>query len=309
MTHELDVDPASAGTRVDVFLSGRLSDVTRARIQKLVASGHVTVDGQRVKASHRLQEGESVRVHIPPPEPVHLEPDPDIPIEIVYSDADLVVVNKPAGLPVHPGPGHPDKTLVHALLAQVGDLSGIGGQLRPGIVHRIDKDTSGLLVVAKSDRAHQALARQFKEHTVERSYLALVRGEVTSAGTVDAPVGRDPRHRKRFAVVEAGRGKRAVTHYAVVERLGPFTLLECRLETGRTHQIRVHMAHQRWPLVGDSLYSRKKHASAERQMLHAATLGFVHPVSGESMRFVSEPPGDMLGVLESLRAEYGEEHE
>jgi 23S rRNA pseudouridine1911/1915/1917 synthase len=255
-----------------------------------------------VRPAHRVRAGERVRVEIPPPAPAALTPEP-IPLAVVFEDADLLVVDKPAGLPVHPGAGRATGTLVHAVLAHCPDLPGIGGRERPGIVHRLDKDTSGLLVVAKTEAALRALQAQIQSREVRREYLALVWGRVARAeGTIDAPIGRDPRHRTRMAVVPAGR--RAVTGYRVVERFDDATLLELRLETGRTHQIRVHCASIGHPVVGDPTYGRRPNAwGLRRQALHAHRLAFAHPGSGVALSFTSALPGDIAGALARLRAD------
>ena len=250
-----------AGTRLDRYLQAHAADLSRTRLQALIAAGHVTVDGAPPKASLRLRAGQAVRVDVPPPVPLALEPEP-IPLEVVYEDAAVVVVNKPAGLVVHPGAGHATGTLVHALLAHCGPaLSGIGGVRRPGIVHRLDRGTSGLLVVAKTDRAHLGLAGQLKARQVERRYLALVHGEVPHLeGVVETAIGRDPHDRLRMAVRPPGAGRAALTRYRVLERFrtpAPLTLLAVQLGTGRTHQIRVHLAHLGFPVVGDRTYRRR----------------------------------------------------
>jgi 23S rRNA pseudouridine1911/1915/1917 synthase len=310
------VDPASAGTRLDRFLQARAADLSRTRLQALIATGRVRVAGGHAKASHRLRAGARVTVEVPPPEPVALTPEA-IPLAIVYEDADLLVVNKPAGLVVHPGAGHRTGTLVHALLAHCGpELSGVGGARRPGIVHRLDRGTSGLLVVAKNDRAHLGLARQLKARSVERRYLALVHGRLpAAAGVVETAIGRDPRDRLRMAVRPAGAGRPALTRYRVVEAFGhptPLTLLEVTLGTGRTHQIRVHLAHLGVPVVGDRTYRRRgtpppdaelaRHVAAlGGQALHAAVLGFSHPASGAWHRFEASPPPALDALLAWLR--------
>ncbi|HXF50630.1 MAG TPA: RluA family pseudouridine synthase [Dehalococcoidia bacterium] len=291
--------------RLDRFVSRAVPELSRARVQRLIDEGLVTVEGRAAKPSRRLNPGERVRVVVPPPEPVALEPEA-LPLCILYEDADLLVVDKPAGMPVHPGPGHLSGTLVNAVLAHCPDLSGIGGALRPGIVHRLDKDTSGLIIVAKNDRTHQALQRQLKERAVEKRYVALVRGDLRpDEGVIDAPIARDPRYRKRMAVVPGGR--EAITRWRVLQRfVGPgsgeprYTLVEARPVTGRTHQIRVHFASLRHPLVGDALYGRRS-ALVERQFLHAAGLAFVHPSTGRRMEFESPLPDDLRMALRALR--------
>jgi 23S rRNA pseudouridine1911/1915/1917 synthase len=313
----LAVTPAAAGRRLDRFLQAHAPDLSRTRLQALVAEGRVLVDGARRRSSHRLRAGSEVTVEVPPPEPATLVPEA-IPLAVVYEDDALLVVDKPAGLVVHPGAGHRTGTLVHALLAHCGPaLSGVGGVRRPGIVHRLDRGTSGLLVVAKSDAAHAALARQLKARTVERRYVALVHGAVpTASGVVEAPIGRDPRHRRRMAVRPAGAGRAALTRYRVRERFVrplPLTLLELELGTGRTHQIRVHLAHLGFPVVGDPTYRRGARprpdaALAERvaalagQALHAGVLGFRHPVTGAPCRFEAPLPPAFAALLAWLRS-------
>lgn len=291
--------PQDAGTRVDVYLAREKAAPSRSFVQKLVESGLVTVLGRPVKPSYRVAEGDVIEVRIPPPENVSLEPE-DIPLDIVYEDADVVVVNKPAGMVVHPAAGNYAGTLVHALLHHCKDLSGIGGELRPGIVHRLDKDTSGLMVVAKNDAAHAALARQIKARTVVRKYLAIVHGRLAKdEGTVDVPIGRHPVHRKRMAVVPGGR--RAVTHWKVRRRYRDFTLVECKLETGRTHQIRVHMAYIGHPVAGDPVYGPRKPAfGLSGQALCAYQLGFYHPRTGEWKEFTIPLPEEMQKTVDKL---------
>jgi 23S rRNA pseudouridine1911/1915/1917 synthase len=299
--HRFDAGPADRGRRLDVVIASRLPSLSRSRIAQLVAGGHVRVNGTPRKPAFRVAAGQSIEIAVPAPVAVAVRPEA-IPLEIVLEDADLVVVNKPAGLTVHPAPGHESGTLVNALLSAVRDLAGIGGQLRPGIVHRLDKDTSGLLVVAKSDAAHRALAAQFKAHTAQRTYLAVVRGRVRSdGGTVRAPLGRHPVRRKRIAVVPSGR--EAVTHYMVLERFRGATLLACRLETGRTHQIRVHLAHAGHPVIGDPVYGRARAPEIARQALHAARLEFDHPRTGRRVTCTAPVPDDMARLVARLRAE------
>jgi 23S rRNA pseudouridine1911/1915/1917 synthase len=300
-----------AGRRVDVATAERNPELSRARARGLVAGGAVTVDGARVKPAHRLREGEEVRGEIPEAEPDRLEPEA-IPLEVVWEDSALIVVDKPAGMVVHPAAGHRSGTLVHALLHHCEDLSGIGGVRRPGIVHRLDRGTSGLVVSAKNDRAHRHLSEQFRGHTIDREYLAIVRGSPREdSGTVDRPIGRHPSDRKRFTahgrLTRAARHARhAVTHWSVEERLAGFTLLRVRLETGRTHQIRVHLASAGLPVAGDPTYGGgrgvARELGLERQALHAAVLGFTHPDSGEPLRFESPLPPDLRRVLERLRS-------
>lgn len=302
---------ADAGTRLDKWLAGAAPDLSRARIQQLLATGRVSLDGAILgDAALRVKPG--MRVIIAEPAPVDAVPRPQaMALTVVYEDADLIVLDKPAGLVVHPAPGNPDATLVNALLAHCGEsLAGIGGERRPGIVHRLDKDTSGLMVAAKTETALQGLAVQFADHSIRRAYQAMVWGlPVPVAGTVDAPIGRHPVHRKKMAVVARG-GKAARTQYRVIERLGPaITLVACRLATGRTHQVRVHMAHLGHPLVGDPVYGRKSCPrecpppvvqaiqALGRQALHAVELGFRHPRTGEDMLFQSSLPADLQAIL------------
>ncbi len=291
--------PEDRGRRLDVVVAERLPQLSRSRIARLTVEGRVLVDGRPRKPSFHLEAGQTVRVEVPPPAPTVLRPEP-IPLDVVYEDEALLVVNKPAGLTVHPGPGHPSGTLVNAVLARVGDLRGVGGELRPGIVHRLDKDTSGLLVIAKSDAAHRSLASQLKSRTMSRTYLAFVRGRLPrDAGTIQAAVGRHPFHRTRQAVTD--RGRPAVTHYRVLERFADATLVECRLETGRTHQIRVHLAHLGHPLLGDPVYGRAR-GGLGRQALHAARLEFTHPHTGTRLVCAAPLPADLTDLLEELRA-------
>ncbi|WP_211745419.1 RluA family pseudouridine synthase [Paenibacillus sp. Marseille-Q4541] len=290
-----------AKERIDKYITESMDDVSRSQVQLWIADGHVTVNGTKVKSNYKLNEGDRIVVTIPEPAAVEIIPE-DIPLNVVYEDASVIVVNKQRGLVVHPAPGHTSGTLVNALMYHCKDLSGINGELRPGIVHRIDKDTSGLLMAAKNDKAHASLAAQLKEHSVNRRYIALVHGHVQhDQGTVDAPIGRDTNDRKMYTVTERN-SKEAVTHFSVMERLGDYTLLELKLETGRTHQIRVHMKFIGHPLVGDPMYGRNKGIKMNGQALHAQTLGFVHPDTGEQMEFTAPLPQDMENVLASLRS-------
>ena len=296
VTREIGI--AHDGGRLDLFLARHEPKLTRSRIKRLIDSGHILINGQVPKVSQRLHPGDRVVITVPPPAPIELEAQ-EIPIPVMFQDHDLIVVDKPAGLSVHPGPGHPNHTLVNALLALCPDISGIGGYLRPGIVHRLDKDTSGLMVVAKTDAAHLDISRQIKERRVRKGYLALVRGRLEpDKGTIEAPVGRHPVHRKRMAVVNGG--KEAKTSYHVIRYLPEASFLEVFPETGRTHQIRVHFASLGHPLIGDGLYGRK-HSFLDRHFLHAHLLGFTHPTRGESLEFTSPLPQDLrqtLGWLE-----------
>ncbi|MXW93649.1 MAG: RluA family pseudouridine synthase [Rhodospirillaceae bacterium] len=315
---EVRADDAAAGRRLDAVLAAALDGLSRTRIQALVKQGAVKDgDGRTVGSpSLKVAAGQRFTVDVPPPVPARPAPQA-IPLEIAFEDDHLIVIDKPAGLVVHPGPGSPDGTLVNALLAHCGDsLSGIGGVARPGIVHRIDKDTSGLLVAAKTDAAHAGLAAQFAEHSIERRYTALAWGEPRPlAGRIDAAIGRDPGHRTKMAVRRDG-GRAARTYYTVTDRYGGLlSLIDCRLATGRTHQIRVHLAHRGHPLVGDYLYGGRRHLpqpwretpqaavveSFRRQALHAARLGFVHPVTGEALAFGAALPQDIAALVSALK--------
>lgn len=311
--HALVVEPGEAGQRLDAWLARRLTSLSRSRLQALIEAGRVSLDGHPARAAVRVKAGQAALVRVPPPEPAEPQPE-DIPIGLVFEDASLVVLDKPAGLVVHPGAGAAVGTLVNALLARVRDLSGVGGVLRPGIVHRLDKGTSGLLVVAKNDDAHRALARQFASRTVEKEYLALVHGVPARAeGEIHAPIGRDPVHRRRMSV-RAPRGREARTSWSVAERFDGAALLRVRIHTGRTHQIRVHLASIGHPVAGDSVYggtrtpssrkaaARVAFASLSRPALHAARLAFTHPASAERLTFEAPLPADLVGVIEALRA-------
>ena len=298
----LQAGPESAGVRLDSFLAARLEDLTRSAAQRLIETGQVTVDGRTVPKSCKLAGTELVTAAIPEPEPVNAVPQ-DIPLDVVYEDGDVIVVNKPAGLVVHPAPGHPDGTLVNALLYHCGSsLSGIGGALRPGIVHRIDRDTSGLIIAAKNDFAHQALAAQLQDHSLARTYEAVAAGGFREdRGTVDAPIGRCVSDRKKMAVTDRG-GRPAVTHWETLERFSGYTHIRCRLETGRTHQIRVHMAYIGHPILGDTVYGAKKPVSGlTGQCLHAAGLRFVHPRTGEAVELQCPLDAEFQNILEKLR--------
>ncbi|WP_435874005.1 RluA family pseudouridine synthase [Paenibacillus vandeheii] len=287
--------------RIDKYITESMDNVSRSQVQLWIGDGFVTVNGAKVKANAKLSEGDQIELLIPEPTTVEIIAE-DIPLEVVYEDSDLIVINKQRGLVVHPAPGHTSGTLVNALMYHCKDLSGINGELRPGIVHRIDKDTSGLIMAAKNDRAHASLAAQLKEHSVNRRYIALVHGHLShDQGTIDAPIGRDTNDRKMYTVTERN-SKHAVTHFTVTERINDYTLLELKLETGRTHQIRVHMKFIGHPLVGDPTYGRNKGIKMQGQALHAAILGFVHPTTGEYLEFTAPLPQDMEDVLASLRS-------
>lgn len=300
-----------AGWRLDRALADSLPTLSRERLKALVKSGALETGGRPFcDPATKVSGTEQFRLAVPAPEPAHNEAQ-DIPLAIMFEDEHLLVVDKPAGLVVHPAAGNRDRTLVNALLHHCrGQLSGIGGVARPGIVHRIDKDTSGLLVVAKTDRAHEGLARQFAAHSIDRRYLAVVAGTPTLLeGSVDAPLARSSSDRKKIAVVKDGRGKRAVTHWRVVSKWRDATLVECRLETGRTHQVRVHMASIGHPLLGDPVYGRSPHQriremlhalNFRRQALHAAVLGFTHPITGSKLSFESPVPDDMQELFNAL---------
>lgn len=300
---EWDVSDQEAGERVDKYVAERLGeDVSRSQVQQWVKDGFVKVNGREVKSNYKVAAGDSVQLVYPELTELEVLGEP-IPLDVVYEDQDVIVVNKPRGMVVHPAPGHASGTLVNALLHHCKDLSGINGVIRPGIVHRIDKDTSGLIVAAKNDKAHASLAAQLKDHTVTRKYVAVVHGVLThEQGTVDAPIGRDLRDRKMFTVTERN-SKHAITHFVVLERFGDYTLLELKLETGRTHQIRVHMKFIGHPLVGDPVYGpgKNKRKYIEGQALHAAVLGFSHPADGRYMEFSREWPEDMENLVETLR--------
>jgi 23S rRNA pseudouridine1911/1915/1917 synthase len=301
--YEWTVTAEEAGERVDKFIVEMLEGrVSRTQVQIWLQDGCVLISGKSVKANYKLANGDELQCRVPMLQEVQIAAEP-IPLEIVYEDEHLVVVNKRRGMVVHPAPGHYSGTLVNALLHHCHDLSGINGVMRPGIVHRIDKDTSGLLVVAKHDRAHQGLADQLKEHTVVRHYTAIVQGVLAhEKGTVDAPIGRDPHDRQAMKVTERN-SKQAITHFVVVERLREHTLLRLKLETGRTHQIRVHMKFIGHPLSGDPKYGTGKGVPfVEGQALHAEVLGFTHPVSGEMLHFEAPLPADMEQLLGWLRS-------
>ena len=309
-TIDVRLAPAHAGWRLDRALADAVPTLSRERLKALIRSGAVEAEGKAVRdPATKVRGEESLRVAVPEPRQAHNEPQ-DIPLTIAFEDEHLLVVEKPAGLVVHPAAGNFDGTLVNALLHHCGgSLSGIGGIARPGIVHRIDKDTSGLLVVAKTDVAHEGLAKQFAAHSIDRRYLAVVSGVPKAAeGVVDAPLARSASNRKKIAIVEGGRGKRAVTHWRRLTVLGDAALVECRLETGRTHQVRVHMASIGHPLVGDPVYGRSgkthgkilKELQFHRQALHAAELGFTHPVTKLRLSFSSPMPPDMQELFKAL---------
>ena len=300
---ELTAAPGDSG-RLDAWLAGQCPTLSRSALQNLIEQGLVTCGGAPVKKNEKTAPGAVYEVTIPEIRETELKAQ-DIPLDVVYEDADVLVVNKPKGLVVHPAAGHENGTLVNALLHRCGDsLSGINGEKRPGIVHRIDMDTSGLLIVAKNDFAHQRLSDQLKDHTLRRTYECIVRGGFREdSGTVDAPIGRDPRDRKRMAVTEKN-SRPAVTHWEVIERYGQYTHLRCRLETGRTHQIRVHMAYINHPIAGDPLYGVKKpELGLTSQCLHAKELTFLHPRTGEEITVSCPMPEEFQNALQKLRGE------
>jgi len=301
MERVIELHVQQGGQRIDKYIAEAIADLSRSFVQKLLDEERVTVGGQVPKASYKVEAGDVIVVRVPPPQTSEIRPEA-IPLTIIYEDADIIVVDKPAGMVVHPAHGHSSGTLVNALLAHCQDLAGIGGELRPGIVHRLDKDTSGLLLVAKNDAAHQHLQKQFKQRQVHKTYLALVEGTPPAArGVVEAPIGRDPKRRKRMAVLRQG-GREARTEYRVLEYFDQHTLLEAEPITGRTHQIRVHLASIGHPIAGDRVYGfRKQRLPLQRQFLHAARIAFTLPSTGQPVEFTSELPDDLAAVLELLR--------
>lgn len=287
------------GDRIDKAVSTMVQEWSRTQVQQWIKDGHVLVNGQKVKTNYKCSVMDKIEITIPEPEELDITPE-EMDLDIYFEDQDVLVVNKPRGLVVHPAPGHLTGTLVNGLMAHCKDLSGINGVLRPGIVHRIDKDTSGLLMVAKNDLAHENLALQLSEKSVTRKYWAIVHGVIPhDFGTIDAPIGRDPKDRQKMAVVE--NGKHAVTHFRVLERLNEYTFVECQLETGRTHQIRVHMKYIGYPLAGDPKYGPRKTLAISGQSLHAGVLGFTHPRTHEYLEFEAPLPADMEHLLAQLR--------
>lgn len=288
--------------RIDKLLTEVSSDISRSQIQTWIEEGFVEVNQSIVKTNYKCQTGDKITWEIPEVKPLEIEAE-NIPLDIVYEDSDLLVINKARGMVVHPSAGHGSGTLVNALLYHCDDLSGIHGVERPGIVHRIDKDTSGLLIVAKNDKAHIGLSEQLAKREVERKYIALVHGEIPhETGMIDAPIGRDPKNRQRMAVVDSG--KPSITHFQVLERFPDYTLIECKLESGRTHQIRVHMRYIEFPLVGDPLYGPRKTLDIGGQALHAKSVGFTHPVKGEWMHFEAEIPVYFADTLDTIKKMY-----
>lgn len=299
MDNQIEVIVKEEKGRIDKVLNERLTDYSRSQIQQWIKEQHVSIDGKVIKANYKVSAGDHVLIEIPVPETLDLVPE-NMNLEIVYEDEDVVVVNKPQGMVVHPSAGHPNGTLVNGLLYQIKNLSTINDVVRPGIVHRIDKDTSGLLMVAKNDRAHESLAQQLKDKTSLRKYVALVHGEIPhEKGRIEAPIGRSKVNRKMQAVIEGG--KSAVTHFEVLKRFEGYTLIELQLETGRTHQIRVHMNYIGYPVAGDPLYGPKKTLKGNGQFLHAKFLGFEHPTTGEKMVFEAPLPEIFKKTLKQLQ--------
>ncbi len=299
---KISVSESGAGKRLDAFLAEEIENMTRSRIQKLIQEECITVNNLSAKANYRLKENDEIDIVVPEAKECRIEAEA-IPLDIVYEDDDMLVINKPQGMVVHPAAGNYSGTLVNALMAHCGrNLSGINGEIRPGILHRIDKDTSGLLMVAKNDMAHIGLSEQIKEHSLTREYIALVHGKIKEdSGTIDAPIGRDEKDRKKMTITQKN-SRNAVTHFFVLERFDKYTLVRCRLETGRTHQIRVHMSKKGHPIVGDKTYGVKKEGfSLEGQLLHAGKIGFIHPGTNEYMEFCSDIPKYFEQVLDKLR--------
>lgn len=299
MNREYELTAEESGQRLDKYLAEKMTDLSRSRIKELVQAGEVLVNGKKSKVSYKVQKGDLIQVTVLPLEPLALEAE-NIPLDIVYEDEDVIVVNKPQGMVVHPAVGHPSHTLVNALLYHTKDLADSPEGFRPGIVHRIDKDTSGLLMVAKNAAARESLEKQLATKSNKRQYLAIVHGNFAEEeGTIDAPIGRNPKDRKQMAVVE--KGKSAVTHFKVLEQYQGYSLVECQLETGRTHQIRVHMAYIGHPLAGDPLYGPRKTLPGHGQFLHAKTLGFEQPRTGEWLEFSVQPPKIFQQTVADLR--------
>lgn len=290
----------SDGKRIDAYLSEKLEDMSRVTVQRLLSNGKILVNHKMVKSSYKVQEGDKIQIEEEIPVEISLKAQ-NIPLEVIYEDKDIIVVNKPKGMVVHPANGNPDGTLVNAIMAMCkGSLSGIGGEIRPGIVHRLDKDTSGIIVVAKNDKAHINLSEQIKEHRVKKTYIALVRGIVKeNEATINMPIGRSEKDRKKMAVTK--KGKEAITHFRVLERYDKYTLLQVNIETGRTHQIRVHLSQIGYPIVGDEVYSNGKNEwNIKGQCLHAKSLEFTHPITGEKMYLEARLPEYFENMLEDL---------
>ena len=291
----IDVSDEETGERIDSFLSGK-TEFTRTRIQQLIKDRNITVNGKPTKSSYKIEENDEIAIEVPEVETTEIKPE-NIKIDIVYEDSDIAVINKQAGLVVHPAHGHYSGTLVNAILYHIKDLSGINGEIRPGIVHRLDKDTSGLIVIAKNDKVHTALTEMFQEKKIRKTYLAILKGKLNkSEGKIVTQIGRDKNDRKKMTVIDdAAKGKNAITNYRVISQNNLFTLVKVNIETGRTHQIRVHMRYLGYPILGDSVYGRKD--NEKRQMLHAYKLEFLHPVTGRQMEFTGEIPEDFQKAL------------
>lgn len=297
----INIDVTEDGLeRLDSYITEKLDDISRTQIKTLINEGLILVNDEIKKSSYKVNQGDSINIKIPKYEEPEILPE-DIELEIIYEDEDLLVVNKPEDMVVHPATGNYSGTLVNALLFHIDKLSNINGDIRPGIVHRLDKDTSGLLIIAKNNKTHELLGEQFKDRDLERKYIALVHGVMPNdRGVINGPIGRHPIHRKRMAVVETN-SKEAITHYKVIERFKNYTLLELQLETGRTHQLRVHLEHIKYPIVGDPVYSRRKNEfKRDKQLLHARKLGFHHPSTGEYMEFESELPEYFKKIIKNL---------
>lgn len=285
--------------RIDKYLVDKLENMSRSKIQLLIDEHHILVNNEPTKANYKVQSQDQIQISIPEPEPINVIPE-DIPLEIIYEDEDIVVINKPQGMVVHPAAGHTHGTLVNALLYHIKDLSGINGKIRPGIVHRLDKDTSGILVVAKNDEAHVKLSEQLQDRSMQRKYWAIVHGVLPhNHGTIDAPIGRDPKNRQQFTVITGG--KESISHFRVLKRFKDYSLLEVSLETGRTHQIRVHLKYINFPIAGDEVYGPKKTLKGNGQFLHAHTVEFLHPRTNERMHFEAEVPPTFEEALEQLQ--------
>ncbi|WP_216830850.1 RluA family pseudouridine synthase [Alkalihalobacterium elongatum] len=297
--YEFIITEEQANERIDKLMTTFHSDWSRTQVQQWIKEGNVTVNGDTIKTNYKVQLNDLLVLEVPEPELLEVEPEP-LDLDIVYEDEDVIVVNKPRGMVVHPAPGHYSGTLVNGLMYHCKDLSGINGVIRPGIVHRIDKDTSGLLMVAKNDAAHESLVEQLKAKTTKRIYKAIAHGVIShDVGTIEAPIGRDKKDRQSMTVTEDGRD--AVTHFTVLERFDNYTYVQCELETGRTHQIRVHMKYIGYPLAGDPKYGPKKTLDIDGQALHASVLGFVHPRTKEELIFEAPLPQEMIKLLEELR--------
>ncbi len=298
--NEINIVSDVENERIDVYISGQLEGMSRNSVQKLIADGKISVNNKNIKANYKLKKNDEINIIIPEPEPLDIVAE-DIPIEIVYEDDDLAVINKPQGMVVHPAPGHYTGTLVNGLMYNLKNLSSINGIMRPGIVHRLDKNTSGLMLIAKNDKSHNFLAKALKEHSINRIYYALVEGNIKDdEGVVDAPLGRSEKDRKKRAVTFKN-SKNAITNYWVIERYGKYTLLKLKLETGRTHQIRVHMKHIGHPVVGDDVYGSKTNKfKLDGQLLHSKSVGFIHPTTNEYMKFESDLPEYFVEVLKKI---------